>query len=128
MVRLISLLTILSTFYLLSNAAFAQFSLQPNCNPTLPPSDTKGCGIPAFIGFIRNIIKQFFAIAIPLAVIFIIWGGFVIMTAGGSADKVRKGKEIITIAVIGLAITLGAWLILTAVNQLLQIKTGFQFK
>ncbi|KKU75857.1 MAG: hypothetical protein UY02_C0041G0011, partial [Candidatus Giovannonibacteria bacterium GW2011_GWB1_47_6b] len=52
----------------------------------------------------------------------IVWGGFVIMTAGGSEEKVKKGKGIITASVIGLAILFGSWLIVTVITTFL--KTG----
>jgi len=51
----------------------------------------------------------------------IAWGGIVIMTAGGSIgtekspSRVSKGKKIITTAVIGIAIALGAWLVINAI-------------
>lgn len=93
------------------------FKLAPDCNPTLPPNSTTGnpCNIAAFIAFLKKIIQFMFVIAIPLAVIVIVWGAFVIMTAGGSESRVTQGKGIITAAVIGLAILLGSWLIVTTV-------------
>ena len=59
-------------------------------------------------------------IAIPLGVLFVAYGGFVIMTAGGSEEKVKKGKQVITAAVIGIAIAFGSWLIIFTVNQILK--------
>lgn len=48
-----------------------------------------------------------------VAVIIIMYGGFVWLTAAGNEDKVRKAKKIITQAVIGLIIILLAWAIVT---------------
>ena len=70
---------------------------------------------------IKNIINSLFTIAIPLAVLMIIYGGFRLMIAGGSEDNVKKGREIIKMAVIGLIIALTAWVI---VNTVLHFLTG----
>jgi hypothetical protein len=113
--RFLKILLVILTL-LAANAALAG-TLAPKCDPTLPPSFKGACGLPAFVDFIRNIISQVFVIIIPLAVIFIIWGGFVIMTAGGSPERVKKGKEIILIALTGLIIALGSWLILTTISK-----------
>ena len=48
-----------------------------------------------------------------------------VLTAGGSEEKVKQGKKIITTAVIGVAIALGAYLIVTSVNFLI---SDTQFK
>lgn len=107
--------------------------LAPDCNPTLSPiptpeqikeAETKGkstqpCNITAFIKWIKQLINVLLTIAIPIGVIFVVWGAFVIITAGGSEDRVRKGKDVITAAVIGIAIAFGAWLIITTVNKIL---------
>lgn len=64
-----------------------------------------------------------------LGVIFlvlIIYGGFMWMTAHGSEDKVSKAKNLITEAIIGLVIVLGAYLITYYVVSAFIEKTGFQ--
>ena len=100
--------------------------LGPDCDPAKAPGQPDACDINAFIAWIKQIINFMFYIAIPLGVIFIVYGGFVIMTSGGSEERFNKGKQVITAAVIGLAIALGAWLIITALNFFIQ--PSFQFK
>jgi len=90
----------------------------PNCDPTLPPSDPLGCGLTAFVLLIRNIIKYLTYIVIPIAVIMFIWAAYVIITAGGSPAKFDKGKAIMTTAVIGVVIALGAGIIVGLIYQL----------
>ena len=64
-------------------------------------------------------------IAIPLGVIFVIYGGFKIMTAGSSPEKVSEGRKIIQAAAIGILIALLAWLLIdTILNVIAQNKTG----
>lgn len=56
---------------------------------------------------IVNIIE--FAIkylAFPLVVIFFLWGGFLLLTSGGSPNRVEQGKKAITGAIVGLVIVL----------------------
>jgi len=50
-----------------------------------------------------------------IAVIFILYGGLIWMTAGGNEEKVSKAKKILTAAVIGLVVVLIAWAIVTFV-------------
>ncbi len=55
-----------------------------------------------------------------LGVIFtslVIYGGYLWMTAQGKQDQVGKAKEILISAIIGLFITLGAYIITTLVFQ-----------
>lgn len=99
--------------------AQAKLTLSPDCKAELAPSDPKACNITAFIAWIHQVIRFLLAVAIPLGILFIVYGAFVIITAGGSEDKVKKGKDIILASVIGLAIALSAWLIVTTVKNIL---------
>ncbi|MEE8131628.1 MAG: hypothetical protein V3T98_01105 [Candidatus Paceibacterota bacterium] len=74
---------------------------------------------------IANIIDFLVKIVIVIAVALIIWGGFVIMTAGGSPERVKHGRDIIKSAVIGIIIALGSWLIIdTIIKVVLQADIG----
>ncbi len=54
-----------------------------------------------------------------IAVIIVIYGGFVWMTSGGEAEKVNKAKKILKNGLIGLAIILLSWGIVTwVISQL----------
>jgi len=59
-----------------------------------------------------------------LAVILIMYGGFVWMTAGGDADKVQRARDILTSAGIGLLIILSAFSIATFVLRALLGASG----
>lgn len=57
------------------------------------------------------------------AVIFIVIGGIVIMTAGGSPEKASQGKKMISYAIIGIIVAFGAWLVInTIMNKLVNPK------
>lgn len=95
-------------------------SIMPQCTGTpLATTGERMCTLCDFLSLIDNIIK-FVALTTPLVVIIIIaWGSFIMMTAGGSEERFFKGKKIITSAIIGLLIVLGAWIIVSTVFLLL---------
>lgn len=59
-----------------------------------------------------------------LAVVIILWGGFIWMTAAGDEGKVDKAKKLIISGIVGIVIILSAYIIanfvITAVGQQLQ--------
>ncbi len=66
-----------------------------------------------------NLLNPITGIAGILAVIFIIYGGFQYMTAGGNTSKIASAKTIILYSVIGLIVVMLAWSIVAlVVNQL----------
>lgn len=99
----------------------------PELPPTYPPverTDDKGnkilegggCGLIPFFEFLRGIIRFFTLRLMPvLAAIFVVAGGFVIMTSTGQPEKYSKGKKMITIALTGALITLAAYLIVQTI-------------
>lgn len=70
---------------------------------------------------ISNIVRILLLFSIPIAVLMIVAGAILLAVAGGSPDKVKKGKDIITSAVIGVVIALLAWVV---VNTLIHVLTG----
>lgn len=60
---------------------------------------------------IINIIRWALGFMTLIAVVFIIYAGFIWLTAGGSEENVEKAKRIISAAVIGLIVVLLAWAI-----------------
>ena len=51
-----------------------------------------------------------------VAVVMIMWAGFLYVTAGGDPGQITKAHEALKWAVIGAAILLGAWVISTAIQ------------
>lgn len=102
---------------------FAQ-GLVAECDPTLAPSDPDGCGLSALVQTIVNIIEWLQLIIIPIAILMIAIGGFMILTSAGSTERVSKGRSMITIAVIGIIIMLLSTLAIRAVFQFLDVDPG----
>ena len=60
-----------------------------------------------------------------LVTIFIMYGGFLYMTSAGNSEKTDKSKQIISRAVIGLAIVLSSYSIVFFVTRTL-VRTTFE--
>lgn len=59
------------------------------------------------------------ALVIMTAFVTIVIGGYIYMTAGGSADRVGTAKKWIVSGLLGIIIALSAWIILGAINPYL---------
>ena len=66
--------------------------------------------------FLLKIIEIILVFAVPVIVFFIIYGGFLLVTARGDEGQVTTGRNTITWAVIGGVIVLGAQLIITVIQ------------
>ena len=110
---------LLSTFCFLLSVASASAALVP-CGG----SGQELCQFCDLAELVGRVINSGLKLVIPIGVVFIAWGGLEILTAAGSTEKAKKGKDILTAAVIGIVIALTAWLILSV---FLQILTGSGF-
>ena len=115
------------------NSIFSATDL--GCDPILPPyrfssegrvTPVTGCGFPAFARFVSRFINFLVYVGIPVAVLLIVYGGFVIMTSMGSADKINKGKTIITGTIVGLIIAFLSFAIVKAVFDALELSSEFE--
>ncbi len=70
-----------------------------------------------------SLLMQVLAIALSLAglvaILFVIYGGYRYLTAGGNEDSAEAGKKIITNAIIGLAVIIMSWVILQIIQNAL---------
>jgi len=105
----------------------------------LPPKDYTGALPPcAFSGTCRNVndllqlIINFgsgmFAIIGSFAFAFFVYGGFTIVTSFGNAERVKKGKDIMVAAVVGLVIALSAYLLIDFMLDALDVSDTFKAK
>jgi ABC-type transport system involved in multi-copper enzyme maturation permease subunit len=56
------------------------------------------------VGILDNILAYLIGLLYFVAVVFALYGGFQILTAGGDEEKVKKGKTTLIQAVIGLIV------------------------
>lgn len=71
-----------------------------------------------FVWTLDNILGYVIGLLYFIAVVFALWGGFQILTAGGDEEKVKKGKTTLIQAVIGLIVIFLASSIIRWVVQL----------
>ena len=80
------------------------------------------CGFCEFLQMLQNLINFLtFSLAIPLATLAIILGGFWWIFSGGSEERVEKGRKAIWGGVLGLIITFCSWLL---INFFLNMLSG----
>lgn len=127
---------IISAFWAVSFCQAREFALSDDPNPNVVEKNYSvcpggNCSIPnplgetTIIGLITKIV-QFLVenIAIPLAVIMIIWTGFKFVTAQGNATKLEGAKKNLLYTVIGLAVILSAEAIVLFIRNVLGEKNA----
>lgn len=95
--------------------AFAADGLLVNCATT-----KSGCvdkGINSLLEQAILIGKYLLGISGSLALLAFIYGGGVMLTSFGKADRFKKGRDILVAAVVGLLIAFGAYFIVDLVLQ-----------
>ena len=75
----------------------------------------------AIVGAVINVALGFLDI---IAVIIVLYGGFLWMTAAGNEDQVAKAKKLLTAGIIGIVIILAAWGLALFVLDALLNATG----
>ena len=86
-----------------------------NANLGLDTASSIGLGNADAKNVVVNLIRVVLGFLGLIAVVIILIGGFMWMTAGGNEDKVTKGRKYIINGAIGLVIVLGAFSIATFV-------------
>lgn len=66
---------------------------------------------------IQNFVNLAVTIVLAVCAVMILAGGFIILTSGGSPDKVGSGRSMILWAVIGMAIAALAWGLTSLIGQ-----------
>jgi TRAP-type C4-dicarboxylate transport system permease small subunit len=74
--------------------------------------------------FMTNIIEILVALAGILAALFFVWGGVGYITSSGSPEHLEKSKRTIFYSAVGLAISLGAYILVNIVTQSAQKAFG----
>jgi hypothetical protein len=96
----------------------AQTDMQDGLDIVAQETDLGNADLKTIIGRIIKILLGFLGV---LAVLLVMYGGFLYMTAGGSEEKVTKAKQVLISAFIGLVIILSAYAIVAFVfDSLLQ--------
>ena len=104
---------------LVSGAQAIQGSGSSGCPPAgsegIPNPLKGGCDLYALIKLIIN--EVVLPIGAVLAVFFVIYSGFLMVTAGGNEERLKKAKTTFLYTLIGTAILLGAWVIAEGIER-----------
>lgn len=111
--RILAICTAVGTLVVLTATNVYAADSNPASSGLVAPTGLKGPTTLA--GLITIVTNLLLGIAGAVAVIFIIIGGIQYTTSGGSEDKTRTAKSTITNAVIGLIITILAFVIVNFV-------------
>ncbi len=101
-------------------------------NPTPP---TLGGGTTSFelknpldfetvCGFLKAVFNAVITIGIPIATLFIVWAGFLFVTARGRPEALQRAKQNAMWVVLGLAVFLGAWFLSQIIAATIQALGG----
>jgi hypothetical protein len=89
---------------IIANPALAQTEACPAGSPAGSTCLSNPLSVNSPQALIGNIINSILGVVGSIALIMFIYGGFTWLTSGGSAENVKKGKDIIIWATIGLAV------------------------
>ncbi|MEK7506125.1 MAG: hypothetical protein AAB572_00790 [Patescibacteria group bacterium] len=100
-----------------------------SCGASVPITSGSGpagpCSLCDGLQVAINIVNGLTTAAIVIATAMIIYGAVRLMLSGGSEQMFKDAKGTITSAVIGLAIVLGAWLIINTVIHIISGNVNF---
>lgn len=66
-------------------------------------------------GFIAGALKALVMIALPILTLFIVYSGFLFISAQGNESKLSEAKQNFKYVIIGALLILGAWVIATLI-------------
>lgn len=107
-------LALLITFFALPADAYAQFGpIVPEVCRTCP------CGFGGVLAIIQNVVNFLIGIGIIIATLIIVWGGILYVLSPANPESRSTANKMLINAVVGLLITLSAWLIVDFVMKTL---------
>ena len=106
-------------FFGILNKALAAGSGETTGGGFRNPLNCTGEGTACFLDLLKKVIGYLITIGAPIVVIMVLYGGFLILTAGDSPEKVQGGRKTIQWAAIGYAIILCSWGIIYILGEVL---------
>lgn len=87
------------------------------------------CGdITIFVKLMLDIVNYLLSFVGGLALIFCIYGGFVLIFSSGSPDKITQGKEILMSALIGLVVAFCGYVLVSFLGDAVGISSVYKLK
>ena len=72
---------------------------------------------------IRALLQIAVTIALPVVTIFIVYAGFLFVSARGNEQQITKAKSILTWSIVGAILIIGAWVFAVAIVQFFKTLT-----
>lgn len=73
--------------------------------------------------FLVTVVEVVITLGIPIAGLFIIYAGFLFVSARGNAEQLTKAKRTLLWAIVGSAILLGAFIIIGVIESTIETVT-----
>lgn len=87
--------------------------------PQACANDVTQCNFCTFMDLVGNLIRFFFVLLTIVAILMIMYAGFLLVTSAGDVGAMTRAKSMFTNVVIGFIIVLSAWLIVDTVMKAL---------
>ena len=116
---LFSLVILVSVMFVPSMALAQQRTVETGLNSVRDAFPTTTVDASSPQNTLKSIINWALYLAGILSVLFVIYGGYLYLTAGGSDDQAKSGRKTLTNALIGLVITILAYTIVQIVYNFL---------
>lgn len=68
-----------------------------------------------FLELVEAVARAITAIGIPLVAIFLVWSGFLFVTARGNEEQLKRAKATFFWSLVGGAVVIGAWALAVAI-------------
>lgn len=92
----------------------------------LVPCSGSTCDFCSLVQMIGDIVTWLISFSTVAAGIAFAWAGFLMITAAGNMEQIKKGKNIFSNVLIGFLLMLGAWLIVdTILSMLVGAESSF---
>lgn len=106
---------------------FSLFIVPVLTSAAIVPCNGTDCTISSFFTMLGNIYRFIVLdIATPLAIIALVVGAIFMMISAGNPNMMARGKQIITLAIIGLALVFGSYLIIDFIMQTIGYQANWK--
>lgn len=129
-IKFIFVLLILIPLFSNAGQVFAQSKFIPPCALSSDIGSVEKEGecrsVSVFVTLLINLSAYLFTIVGALALLFFIYGGFTLILSRGATEQVKKGKDIMVAAIIGLVIVFGAYMLVRFLGEAVGLKGDYK--
>lgn len=104
---------------------FSMFTIPAKCNKAISNNQPE-CGWPELMMLGGEILRFAIFLAVLGTTVAFIFAGFKMITNQGNSGEISKAKDMMTKAVIGIIVTMTAWLIVTFILNQLSVGADFR--